>query len=113
MPSYQIDDRVLAAKYLEHKGYHYTLALTNRGDWLSANTFLYHDGDAVWQVGYRNPKYQSYGVGTRLMDLSFHWAAEKGFRKVAIGGNHEYKIRWAPIDCVKQHLTICPDHALN
>jgi CelD/BcsL family acetyltransferase involved in cellulose biosynthesis len=108
----EINDRLLAAEYLEKKGYHHTLVLKNNIGWVVGYTFLIHNNEAVWQVGWRNKDYETYAVGTRLMDISFEWAAKNGWSKIDLGGDHDYKLRWAPIDGEKHQFIICPKHIL-
>ena len=112
VPPDELEDRIVAARYLEKTGHHYTLVLSDGHDRVAGHTFLSHNGDAVWQVSYRNPDYERQGVGTRLMELAFQWAAESRFRKIDLGGDHEYKLRWAPRDGVKQVFTVCPGYIM-
>jgi hypothetical protein len=108
----ELQDRIITAGYLEKTGLHFTLILKDKQTWIAGDTFLSHNNEAVWQVSYRHPDYDSYGVGTRLMDLSFQWASKEGFQKIDLGGDHEYKLRWAPIDGEKHVFTICPGYIM-
>jgi hypothetical protein len=109
----ETEDRIIAANYLEKNGHHYTFCLKSGNELISGHTFLCHDNDFVWQVTYRNQKYDEYGVGTRLMDLAFQWAAkENHFHKIDLGGGHDNKERWAPINGEKHQFMIRPDHFL-
>ena len=104
-----LEDSLMIARYLENRGRHYTFLLLDQGKPVAGHTFVPHRNDFVWQQTYRDPAYDSHGVGTRLMDLTFHWAAEAGFETIDLGGRHEYKSRWAPPDGELWIFTICPE----
>jgi hypothetical protein len=103
-----IDERLLVAQFLEKRGLHYTLSLCDQAKIVAGLTFLIHGNDAIAQVSYRNPAYNRHGVMTRLWDLAFQWASREKFRKIDLGGDHEYKLNWAPIDGEKYLFTIYP-----
>ena len=105
-----LEDRLIAAKYLERIGLHSSLLLSDRGQWVSGNTFIIHKNDPVWQLTYRDRNYDSYGVGTRILDLSFQWASNERFNKIDLGGDHDYKKLWAPEDGLKYMFRVCPSY---
>lgn len=105
-----VSDRLVAAKYLENQGRHYSFLLLDQDKPVVGHSFISHCNDFVWQITYRDPAYDWYGVGTRLMDLVFHWTAEVGFATLDLGGEHDYKIRWAPQDGQKLEFNICPEY---
>ena len=104
-----IEDSCLVAQYLEKQGQHFTFLLLDHDKPVAGHTFIPHEDGFVWQVTYRDPAYDSAGVGTRLMDLTFHWAAEAGYKTIDLGGRHDYKMRWAPPDGELSIFTICPE----
>jgi hypothetical protein len=89
-------DRLLASEYLEKRGLYHTLSLVDADELVAGLSFLIHRNTAVAQVNYRVPSYDRHGVMTRLMDLSFYWAREKGFETIDLGGSFDYKEKWAP-----------------
>lgn len=106
-----LHDKLLAAKYLEERKRHFTFILFDQEKPIAGETFIVHRNDLVSQHNYRDPEYKWYGIGVRLMDIAFHWAAEAGFEKMDIGGGFdEYKGRWAPMDGEKYTYNICPGH---
>jgi len=104
-----VDDSILSAKYMENQGQHYTFLLLDGEKPVAGHTFLQHGQDMVWQVTYRDPTYDKFGVGTRLMDIAFHWIAEAGYNSIDLGGRHTYKVRWAPPVGEMSIFTICPE----
>ncbi|GIK40331.1 MAG: hypothetical protein BroJett011_41640 [Chloroflexota bacterium] len=70
---------------------------------------MVHHNDLVAGVIYRKPEYDWYGVGVRLIDLVFSFAAEKGFETLDIGGGHDYKKYWAPQAGERWQFNICPE----
>jgi hypothetical protein len=110
VPQENLANRILSAKYLELLKLHHCLVLFDGDRPVAGHTFLVHNGDLVWLVTHRDESYEHFGVGTRLMDLSFHWAKEAGFNKIDLGTTQSYKSRWAPIS--KQNWTkleVCPE----
>lgn len=89
-------DRLPAALYLQAAGQHFTLTLRDGERIVAGNTVLKHGETLVGQAVYRDPEYEWQGVGNRLMQLTFYWARETGFRWIDIGGGNAYKERWAP-----------------
>lgn len=104
-----IDDSCLVAHFLEKQGRHYTFLLLDQDKPVAGHTFVPHRNDFVWQITYRDPAYDSYGIGTYLMDRTFFWAAEAGYEMIDLGGRHEYKMRWAPPDGELSIFTICSE----
>ncbi len=101
-------DRILLAEYLEGCGKHYTLVLLDGTKPIAGATNTVHGSDLVAGVIYREPEYDRYGVGDRIIDSVFSFAAEHGFAMLDIGGGHEYKKHWAPQDGERWSFTICP-----
>jgi GNAT superfamily N-acetyltransferase len=104
-----MQDSILVAKYLETQGLHYSFILHDQDKPVAAHTFMLQGNDLVWAITYRDPAYDSYGVGTRLMDLAFHWAKDAGFKTIDLGGRHDYKIRWAPKASELWLFNVCPE----
>lgn len=104
-----LSDRIVAAKYLESQGRYFTLSLLDQGVPIGGATLTVHGKDLVAGVIHRDPKYDWYGVGVRLIDLSFSFAAESGFERLDLGGGHEYKKYWAPQEGERWWFNICPE----
>jgi CelD/BcsL family acetyltransferase involved in cellulose biosynthesis len=104
-----LPDRIAAAKYLEDQGRHYSFWLLDQQKPVAGHTFIRHRNDLVWQVTYRDPAYDRHGVGTHLMDLIFSWGVQAGFERIDMGGQHDYKIRWAPQEGERGWFNICPE----
>ena len=101
-------DRLVVSEYLEKRGLYQTLSLVDADEPVAGLTFLIHRNAAVAQVNYRDPRYDRYGVMTRLMDLSFYWAKERGFETIDLGGSFDYKEKWAPQSGEKWEFDVCP-----
>jgi hypothetical protein len=104
-----LSDRILVAEYLERHGRHFTLSLLD-GDRLAGSaTLTVQHRDLVAGVLYREPEYDPYGIGNRLVDLSFCFAAEHGYETLDIGGGHDYKKHWAPQEGERWWFNISPE----
>jgi len=110
IPQGEIADRLIAARYLEQRGRHYSFLLYDKDKPIAGHTFLIDREDLVWQVTHRDKTYDRHGVGTRLMDLAFQWAAENGLQEIDLGGTHGNKARWAPQNGEKFVMNICPGY---
>ena len=105
-----LDDRILAARYLQERGRHFTLTLCDDGQPVAGETYVLHGRDLVSLVCHRNLNYEKQGVGVRLMELIFNWAAERGFQMLDLGRTHDYKNRWAPVDGRISVYHVCPEY---
>lgn len=111
----EIEERLVAARYLETLGKHYSLLLLDGHKVVAGNTLIVHTGDVVGLLTHRDRAYDRYSVGTHLMDLSFSWAKQSGFRRYDLGtadveGTIAYKSRWAPATSQRWALLeICPE----
>jgi CelD/BcsL family acetyltransferase involved in cellulose biosynthesis len=82
---------------------------------VAGSTLVVHAGDVVGILTHRDKSYEHYSLGTRLMDLSFQWAKQSGFRRYDLGtagpaGTLTYKSRWAPISSQRWALLeFCPE----
>ena len=103
-------DRILVAEYLENRNQHYTLSLLDGDTLIGGATNTVHGNDLVAGVIYREPEYDKYGVGVRLIDLVFSFAVENGFETMDIGGGHDYKQKWAPQEGERWQFNICPEY---
>jgi GNAT superfamily N-acetyltransferase len=92
-----VENRTVVGRYLEPRGKHHSLLLLDGERPVAGHTFVVHGEDIVWLSTYRDKSYDEYGVGTRLMDLAFHWASEQGYRTLDLGTTQAYKERWAPL----------------
>lgn len=104
-----LSDRILAAKYMESCGRHYTLTLLDQDTPIGGTTNTVHKNDLVAGVLYREPQYERQGVGIRLIDLVFSFAAENGFEMFDMGGGHDYKKQWAPQEGERWWFNISPE----
>lgn len=91
-----LEDRIEVFHFLESVGLHFTLTLLDGDKPIASQTYLADGKCLVGFTDYRDRAYDWYGVGTRLLDLSFQWAAESGFEEMDLGGIFEYKKLWAP-----------------
>jgi GNAT superfamily N-acetyltransferase len=104
-----LPDRIVAARYLEKQGRYYTLSLLDQGTPIGGATMTVHHNDLVAGVIYREPEYDWYGIGVRLIDACISFAAESGFETIDLGGGHDYKKYWAPQEGKHWLLNICPE----
>jgi hypothetical protein len=102
-------DRILAAEYLENQGRYHTLLLLDGGTPAGGATMTVQHKDLIAGVLYREPQYHRFGVGDRLIDLSFTFAAENGFETFDIGGGHDYKKHWARQEGERWWFNLCPE----
>jgi GNAT superfamily N-acetyltransferase len=102
-------DRLLVVHYLQdHERYH-SLTLEDGGAPVAGTTLIVHGRDVVWHFTYRLEQYDFHGVGHRLMELAFRWAADRGFDSIDLGGDYaHHKSRWAPQSGAKYTLHVCP-----
>jgi GNAT superfamily N-acetyltransferase len=107
--SLDLKNQLIAVKYLEKRGLHYAQVLLDEEKFIAGSTLIVHDKDLVGQYMYRLSEYDSYGVGTYLMDQTFSWAKEAGFNSIDMGGDYsDYKKHWAPVSGEKINVNICP-----
>lgn len=103
-----LSDRILVAEYLETIGKHYTVMLFDGSKPIAGATNTVHGSDLVAGVIHRETEYDWFGVGDRVIDLVFSFAAERGFSILDIGGGHSYKKHWAPQQGERWSFNICP-----
>jgi Acetyltransferase (GNAT) domain len=102
-------DRIVAARYLEHAGRHFTLTLLDGDRPVAGNTLLQHGSTVVNQCTCRLREYDANDVGNALLDLTLRWSADQGFRALDLGGDYaDYKSRWAPESGAKYSFHVCP-----
>lgn len=104
-----LDDLLLSASYYQARGGYHTFRLLDGDRPVAGHNFFVHGRSIVLQTTYFDAEYRRIGAGSRLYDLVFAWAAERGYEKVDIGGGHEYKSDWAPQDGVLWTFNVCPD----
>jgi hypothetical protein len=90
----ETQDRILAARFLEQRGKHFSLTLFDGDRPVAGQTCLSHRGEMIAQCLYREN--DSSSLGNRMIHLTFCWAKEKGFRAIDIGGGYDYKRKFAP-----------------
>jgi hypothetical protein len=104
-----LSDRLVVAKYLENRGQHHTLILLDQDTPIAGATLTVHYNDLVAGVIYREPGYDWHGIGVRIIDLTFSFAAESGFETMDLGGGHDYKKYWAPQEGERWWFNVCPE----
>lgn len=71
-----------------------TLALLD-GDRRTAGTVLMcREGIVLGQCIVRDPEYDGFWVGVRIMEASIEWAASAGYRQFDLGSGQDYKQSW-------------------
>ncbi len=109
-PASDLEDRLLSARYLEERRAHHTMMMFDGDRPIAGNTYIVHGDELVWMYTYREPQYDHFGLGHRLLDFSVEWATGAGYRKIDLGGGHEhFKSKWGPRDGAKWELRICPE----
>jgi hypothetical protein len=103
-------ERLTVARYLEERGRHHTLLLFDGDKPVAGQTVIVDHNEIVAHCTYRSPQYDWYGVMTRLEELMFYWAKEKGFTRIDMGGSYDYKERWAPEGGAKWEFVVCPEY---
>jgi GNAT superfamily N-acetyltransferase len=103
-----LPDRIVAAKYLAGYNLYFSLTLFDEEAPIGGATMTVQGNHLVAGVLYREPQYHRDGVGDRLIDLSFSFAAEHGFECFDIGGGHKYKKNWARQEGEHWLFNICP-----
>jgi len=107
----ELADRLLVGQYLARRGLCHALSLHDQGTPIASATLLSHRRTAVAYVNYRDPQYDWYAPMTRLIDLSFAWARDMCFERMDIGGGHDYKDHWAPIDGEKWEFDVLSEYS--
>jgi hypothetical protein len=106
-----VNDRIFSAQCLRKLGKYLTIVMYDGERPVAGNTYLEHNGSLVWLVTYRDEGYEQFGVGTRLMDYSFQYAKQSGFRNLDLGTTQSYKLRWAPLsDQQWVKFELCPEY---
>jgi hypothetical protein len=110
LPAADLDDRLLVARYLEERRAHHSVIVLDGDRPIAGNTYIVHNHELVWLYTYREPEYDRFGLGHRLLDFSIDWATQLGYRKIDLGGGHEhFKSKWGPKDGAKWEIRICPE----
>ena len=99
-------DNLLASHELLQSGRMHVVALAD-GDRLVGGMTLYvHENDVVMQIYAWDQSLAELWLGTRVIDAVFQWAASRGFHGFDLGGYHNYKRKWAPIDG-QRYASVC------
>lgn len=109
MPEWAESDWILVADYWEKRKCHYTITLLDQGTLIGGASFMVHRNDAIGGLIYREPSYEWYGIGIRLLDLAISFSAELGLETIDFGGDADYKRHWAPEAGNLWHFKICPE----
>lgn len=102
-------ERIAVSRYWTKRGRQFTFALLDGDRLAAADVCFAHRGDIVGQIHYRDPAFEKYSVGTRLIEGVHRWAAESGFAGQDFGGGHAYKKRWAPESGIRWEFTLRRD----
>lgn len=105
-----LEDRILLTRRLEEMGKHFTVTLHDGDDFIAGGTCQVHKDDMVAGAIYFEPSYKKFNPGVRVIDLTFELAQERGLKGFDMGGGHDYKKSWAPIDGVQHRFMIEPPH---
>jgi GNAT superfamily N-acetyltransferase len=84
-----------AAAYLQPRGRYNSFRLLIDERPVAGLNMFPHDGVMHLQNVYRDPEFEWHGVGTRLIELMFRWAAQSPYEYVDLGCGPGYKARWA------------------
>jgi hypothetical protein len=107
-PADGVDDYLLKARYLEPRGQLHTFLLLDGDVPVASSVGLVDRGDLFWHCPYRRDDYDSYGVGSRLLELICFWAAEHGYARFDLGPTNDYKSRWAPTEGERWAFRVSP-----
>ncbi len=101
-------DRMFAAEFFAARGLYHSLALFDGEQQIAGATLLAHGRSVVGQVNYRDTRYDTSGVTTRVLEWAFFWARDMGFEDIDLGGSFDYKERWAPAYGMKYEFDVSP-----
>lgn len=104
-----VEDRILIAEALEARGLHHTVCLYDGEKLIAGSTNFVHRGDLVAGVIHGDPDYRNHGIGVRLIDQTFAFAAGEGLAGFDLGAGHDYKKKWAPEDGSRGTFVLAPE----
>ncbi len=73
----------------------HSIALIHEGKIVAGIAHTRLGGTLIFQCTARDPEFDTFGVGVRVMDASIQWAAEAGHDVLDLGGGGSYKQNWA------------------
>lgn len=103
-------DMQVAAQFLTPRGQYHSFRLLHRGEPVAGTNWFVHGNTLVAHCSYRDPAYDAFGVGVRLDELFFRWSAASRYKTIDIGGEFEYKARWAKEGGVHANFSVMPPH---
>ena len=105
-----LHDHLVVAEHLGPLGRHHSFTLHDGAELVGGLTTLVAERSLFGLHSFRRPEYDTFGIGDRLFDLHFHWAAEHRYEFLDIGGTDygEYKKRWAPEGGWKVSFSVGP-----
>jgi hypothetical protein len=109
-PADAVDDYLARARYLEPRGRLFTFLLLDGDQPVAGSIGLVHGQELLWLCPSRRDDYESYGVGSRLLELICFWAAEHGYTRVDLGPTNDYKARWGPVETDRWTFRVSPPH---
>lgn len=91
-------DVMLAADYHFNRGHLHSFALCDKGAPCAGLTAFADGDDLIFLTTARLFAYESFGVGTRLLELVINWASAEGFNTFTLGSGRidSYKRWWGP-----------------
>ena len=101
-------DQIIAGEYFQALGMYHSFLLLDGAAPVAGCNFYVDRHDLLFLTTTYLPEYAWHGVSTRLLDLIFGWAASSSYQRLDLGGGHEYKRRWAPLDGARWSYNICP-----
>jgi hypothetical protein len=102
------NDRLVASRMLAEKGLLHSVALVDGDEPVAGATHLVQGKKLLFHCNARDRTRAAQAVGTRVLDETFHWAAQNGFESFDLGGGMDYKRWWAPPAGERYHLNFRP-----
>ena len=103
-------DMQVAAAYLTPRGEYHAFRLLHRGIPVAGTNWFAHGDTLTAHCSHRDPAYDGRGVGVRLDELFFRWSATSPYRVIDLGGEFDYKAKWAREGGVHANFSVMPAH---
>jgi hypothetical protein len=84
-------DIALAGEYYQRHGAYITATLRKDGELTAGTTCFLWKGTLITQTHWTSPQYRWHGSGTRVLELLYRWAQDRGLRCIDLGGGGGYK----------------------
>jgi hypothetical protein len=112
-PMIGLNDRLLVSEYLENAGRYFTFTLSDNDEFIAGATISIHKDDMVAGVNFRNLDYDKHGVGNFIIEHTFLWGADAGYKIFDLGGGHAYKAHWAPEEGQHWLINVSPNYVYH